>query len=99
MEMPLQDMEVQGLKYFHRLLPLLERLKEVGCERDSAHNRRLFFNDYVKLVLLYLWNPLIGSMRMLQKVVELPQVIKALGIRRFSLGSFSEAPAVFDPQL
>ena len=99
MEIPLQDMEVQGLKYFHRLLPLLERLKDVGCERDTAHQRKLFFNDYVKLVLLYMWNPLIGSMRMLQKVVELPQVIKALGIRRFSLGSFSEAPAVFEPQL
>jgi hypothetical protein len=96
---PLEDMEVQGLKYFHRLLPLLERLKEVGCERDTAHQRKLFFNDYVKLVLLYLWNPLIGSMRMLQKVVALPQVKKALGIRHFSLGSFSEAPAVFEPQL
>jgi hypothetical protein len=51
MELP-QDMEVQGLKYFHRLLPLLERLKEVGCERDSAHNRKLFVDDYVKLVLI-----------------------------------------------
>ena len=96
---PLKDTEVQGLKYFHRLLPLLQRLKEVGCERDTAGNRQLFFDDYVKLVLLYLWNPLIGSLRTLQKVVALPKVIKALGIRRFSLGSFSEAPAVFEPEL
>lgn len=99
METPLKDTEVQGLRHFHRLLPLLDRLKEVGCERDTAGNRKLFFDDYVKLVLLYMWNPLIGSLRILQQVVEMPRVIKALGIRRFSLGSFSEAPAIFEPQL
>lgn len=98
MERPLKDTEVQGLKHFHRLLPLLERLKDVGCQRDTAGNRKLFFDDYAKLVLLYLWNPLIGSMRMLQQAAQLPKVIKALGIRRFSLGSFSEAPAVFEPE-
>jgi Transposase DDE domain len=99
METALKDKDVQGLKYFLRLLPLLERLKDVGCERDTAGNRKLFFNDYVKLVLLYMWNPLIGSMRGLQKAVALPRVFKALGVRRFSAGSFSEAPAVFEPEL
>ena len=99
METALKDKDVQGLKYFLRLLPLLERLKNVGCERDTAGNRKLFFDDYVKLVLLYMWNPLIGSMRTLQKAVALPRVLKALGIRRFSAGSFSEAPAVFEPEL
>jgi hypothetical protein len=94
-----RDKDVRGLKYFLRLLPLLERLKDVGCGRDAAGNRRLFFNDYVKLVLLYMWNPLIGSMRTLQKAVALPRVIKALGVGRFSVGSFSEAPAVFEPGL
>jgi len=99
METAPRDKDVQGLKYFLRLLPLLERLKDVGCGRDAAGNRRLFFNDYVKLVLLYMWNPLIGSMRTLQKAVALPRVVKALGVGRFSLGSFSEAPAVFEPGL
>ena len=68
MERALQDKDVQGLKHFARLLPLLDRLQEVGCERDTAGNRKLFFNDYVKLVLLYMWNPLIASMRMLQSM-------------------------------
>jgi hypothetical protein len=99
METPLKNRDVQGLKHFHRLLPLLDRLHKVGCERDSAGNRKLFFDDYVKLMLLYLWNPLICSMQMLQKVAALPKVIKTLGIRRFSTGSFSEAPAVFEPEL
>src|SRR5579864_4807872 len=98
METPLKDTDVQGLKYFHRLLLLLARLRDVGCERDSAGNRKLFFDDYVKLVLLFLWNPLIGSMRTLQKVAALPKVVSALGVGRFSTGSFSEAPAVFEPE-
>jgi hypothetical protein len=99
METTPKDKDVQGLKYFARLIPLLDRLHDTGCQRDAAGNRRLFFDDYAKLVLLYMWNPLIGSLRTLQQVISLPRVFKALGIRRFSLGSFSEAPAVFDPQL
>lgn len=35
------ERDVQGLKYFRRLLPLFERLHEVGCERDRAGNRQL----------------------------------------------------------
>src|SRR5665213_946366 len=99
MEQELQDKDVRGLKHFKRLLPLLERLHDVGCERDAAGNRRLFFDDYVKLMLLYMWNPLIGSMRALQKANAIDKVFKTLGIRPFSLGSFSEAPAVFEPEM
>ena len=36
-------------------------------------------------------------MRTLQQACGLSNVAKALGVKRFSLGSFSEAPAVFDP--
>lgn len=95
---PLSKQQVQGLKHFKRLLPLLKRLHEVGCQRDKAGNRQLFFNDYCALVILYLLNPLINSLRALQQALSLPNVAKKLGIRRFSLGSFSEAPAVFDPK-
>jgi hypothetical protein len=52
----------------------------------------------VKLVLLYIWNPLIESARDLQEAVGVPKVAKALGVSRFSLGSFSEAPRVFEPE-
>jgi hypothetical protein len=54
---------------------------------------------YVLLILLYLFNPLIDSMRTLQNVAELPEVQKRLGIKRFSLGSFSESCRVFDPAM
>lgn len=93
----LQNKDVQfGL--LSRVLPLLERLHDVGTERDSAGNRQLFFDDYVKLVLLYLLTPMIESISGLQRAVELPRLAKQLGIKDFSKASFSEAPAVFEPQ-
>ena len=42
---------------------------------------------------------MIDSMRVLQKVAELPQLQKRLGIKRFSLGSFSESCRVFEPSM
>jgi hypothetical protein len=93
---PIDDSEVCGLKYLKRLLPLFSRLHEVGCQRDSASNRTLHFDEYCTLVMLYLFNPLIDSLRVLQHVSGLPS-LKKLGLKRFSMGSFSEAPAVFEP--
>ena len=94
----LEEKHIFCLGHLKRVFPLLDTLHEVGCERDTAGNRRLFFDGYVKLVLLYIWNPLIESARDLQEAVGLPNVAKALGVGRFSLGSFSEAPRVFEPQ-
>jgi hypothetical protein len=79
-------------------MPLLHRLDEVGCARDSAGNRQLFMSDYCAVVILYLFNPMIDSLRCLQRTLGLAAVAKALGIRRFSLGSFSESVRLFDPQ-
>jgi hypothetical protein len=95
---PLTDKDILCLGHLRRVFALLDRLHDVGCERDSAGNRDLFFNDYCKLMLVYIWNPLIGSLRRLQEAASLQTVAKALGIKRFSLGSFSEAPRVFDPE-
>ena len=95
---PITEDQLCGLKYFKRLAPLLNRLHEVGTDRDRAGNRQLFFDQYCKLVLLYLFNPLISSMRMLQQSLQLNNAARAVGVKRFSLGSFSEASAVFDPE-
>ena len=89
---------ITGLRHFRRLMPLLHRLDEVGCARDSAGNRRLFMSDYCAVVILYLFNPMVDSLRCLQRTLGLAAVGKALGIRRFSLGSFSESVRLFDPQ-
>ncbi len=37
---PLAACVVTGLKYFQCLVPLLGRLHDVGCARDTAGNRR-----------------------------------------------------------
>jgi hypothetical protein len=58
--------DVVCLGHLKRVFPMLEKLRDTGCERDTAGNRRLFFDDYCKLVLLYTWNPLIASVRDLQ---------------------------------
>jgi hypothetical protein len=80
-------------------MPLLERLRPVGCARDKAGNRELFFDQYCALILLYLFNPIVSSLRALVQAGELKKVQRKLGCQRAALGSLSEAAAVFDPEL
>jgi hypothetical protein len=96
---PVTAGQLRGWKQLERVAGLLAKLHAVGCGRDKANNRELHFNDYVLLILMYLFNPLIDSMRTLQKVSDLPEVQKRLGIKRFSLGSFSESCRVFEPAM
>jgi hypothetical protein len=94
----IREQDVRGLKYFDQLAPLLRRLYDVGCQRDAAHNRSLHFDNYCMLVLLFLFNPLVTSLRALQQASELKNVQKKLGCPRASLGSLSESASVFDPE-
>lgn len=94
----LRDRDIVGLKYFDRLMPLLERLHDVGTERDRAGNRQLFFDQYCAFILLFLFNPIVTSLRGIQRASELKKVQKKLGTRRVSLGSLSEAVEIFDPE-
>jgi len=91
--------DIRGMRQLRRVAGLLSFLHDAGCGRDKAGNRGLHYDDYVLLVLLYLFNPLIDSMRLLQQVADLPEVQKRLGIKRFSLGSFSESCRVFEPAM
>ena len=90
--------DVTGLKYFRRLLPLFERLHDVGCARDTAGNRQLHMDQYCSLILLFMFNPCLRSLRALQQASELKNVQRKLGCARSSLGSLSEATDVFDPE-
>jgi len=91
--------DVSGLKYFEQLKPLLERLHDVGCERDQAGNRELHYDEFCLFLLLGLFNPVADSLRAVQQASELEQVQERLGVRRVSLGSLSEASRVFDAEL
>jgi hypothetical protein len=94
----IRERDVQGLKYFQKLWPLFARLRDVGCQRDKAGNRQLFMDQYCALVLLFLFNPCLRSLRALQQAAELKNVQRKLGCGRASLGSLSEATDVFDPE-
>jgi len=95
---PIREEDVQGLKYFRKLWPLFDRLHDVGCRRDKAGNRELFMDQYCALVLLFLFNPCLRSLRALQQASELKNVQYKLRCGRASLGSLSEATDVFDPE-
>jgi hypothetical protein len=92
----IKEQEVQGFRYFKAIAPLLESLRHVGCERDRAGNRILHMDQYISLLLLYLFNPICTSLRSLQQASELKNVQRKLGVPRASLGSLSEAATVFD---
>lgn len=96
---PIRESDLVGFKYFKAILPLLDRLHDDGCGRDKAHNRTLHFDPYTALILLFLLNPIVTSMRGLVQASTLDKVRKKLGVAPTSLGSFSEAAAVFDPDL
>lgn len=93
-----ESRDITGLKYFDKLAPLLERLHEDGCQRDRAGNRELHYDQYCLLILLYLFNPVVTSLRGIQQASELEKVQRKLGCPRASLGSLSEASSVFDPE-
>jgi hypothetical protein len=94
----IKESDITGLKYFDQLAPLLARLHDEGCERDAAHNRKLHYDQYCMLLLLYLFNPIVTSLRGIQQASELKKVQCKLGCSRASLGSLSEATSVFDAE-
>ena len=54
--------------------------------------------NIVCLVLMFLFNPVVRSLRAIQQASELRKVQRKLGCLRASLGSLSEATDVFEPE-
>ena len=94
----LRNRDIQGLKYFRVLQPLLERLHDVGTKRDVAGNRDLTMDRYCTMILLWLFSPLVDSLRGLQQASQLDKVRRRFGVGRSSLGSLSESVTIFDPE-
>jgi hypothetical protein len=95
----IKENELQGLKYFKVLGPLLQRLHDHATARDRAGNRVLHYDQYAALLLLYFFNPIVTSLRGIQQASGLQKVQRLLGCERAALGSLSEASRVFDPEL
>jgi hypothetical protein len=94
----IQARDVKGLKYFKILGPMLDRLHSVGKQRDRADNRQLHMDQYCSLVLMWLYSPIVDSLRGLQQASTLTKVQKRFGISKTSLGSLSESVRIFDPE-
>jgi IS4 transposase len=90
-----EAVRLEGRRLLEPARRLLARLRPVGTQRDRAGNRKLFFDQYVALLLLYFFTPTLTSLRSLQQASNWKQVRRKLGIRRTSLGSLSEAAGVF----
>ena len=91
----LEQRDIQGLKYFKLIQDLLERLHE----HKDCHNRKLHYDEYTSLLILYFLNPVLTSLGSIQQASGLRNVQKKMGVKRASMGSLSEAQHVFDPAL
>jgi hypothetical protein len=89
---------LHGHRFLKPIRRLLRRLHPVGAERDKAGNRKLFFDQYASLLLLYFFNPALTSLRALQQTTGWERTRRKLGIERTALGSLSEAARVFDAE-
>lgn len=88
--------QIRGCKQLRSLLKVLEPLAQAPVHG----NRQFFYHQHAALLLLHFYNPLLDSLRSLQRATELQKVQKTLGVSRVSLGSLSESAGhVFDPTL
>lgn len=93
---PLKPEDIGGFKYLRSFAEVLGPLRD-----PAAHgNRALFMDQYVSLLLLYFFNPVLTSLRGLQQATGLANVQEAVGVQAMSLGALSRNGGyVFDPAL
>ncbi len=90
-----KESNIKKLSILRSFKPLLKRLHS----HADCHNRKLHYDQYISLILLYFFNPTLTGLRSIQRASALKSIQSKLGIKRTSLGSMSEASHVFDPQL
>jgi hypothetical protein len=84
---------------FRRRLARIQADNPKPPARPGGPERLLLEEDYFSLMLFGLFNPIIGTMRGLCAASHLMRVQEEVCQRPVSLGSFSEAQGVFDPEL
>jgi hypothetical protein len=94
-----KEAQLQGTRLMKPIGHLLKRLHSVQTDRDRAGNRKLFYDQYASLLLVYFFTPALESLRALQQATNWKQTERKLGLGRTSLGSLSEASRVFDAEL
>jgi len=76
---------LRGFKYLNDLLPMLQRYHSVG----QHHNRKLHFDQYLTLIILYFFNPVLTSLRAIQQATTIEAVQKKLGVEMSLMLNFS----------
>jgi hypothetical protein len=85
---------LKGLKFFKPIQRYFDSL-----HAQKAHpNRNLHLDEYLALLLLAYYNPAISGLRQLITLPAHKHLEGNLGLHRTSLGSFSEASSVFNPE-
>jgi len=59
---PIKEENLQGFKLIHKFIPMLEQFHLTY----DHHNRELYFDQYICLILLYFFNPILTSLRGIQ---------------------------------
>jgi hypothetical protein len=90
-----KEQDIRHVKYFRLIRKLLGRLH---AHKDCP-NRKLHYDEFMALVLLHFFNPVLSGLRSIQEASGLRKVQRKLGVGRTSLGSLSEASGDFDPAL
>lgn len=90
-----KDSDVQGGKYLEPIMRMLKPLHE-HCPDPK---RKLHYDEYCAWLVLYFFTPVLDSMRGLQQASDIDSLRHRMKLPRFSLGSFSEASGLFDPEL
>ncbi len=93
----IKESDLSGFRDLQAMAKLLKPLHRIGAKRDKAGNRNLHMDQYCLLVLMWLYNPMIDSLRGLQQASGLKKVQNRLGVGRASMGSLSESVTIFDP--
>lgn len=92
--MDIKEDDLQGFKYASALFGMMEEFHTIADHR----NRELHYDEYIVLMLLYFFNPVLTSLRSIQQASTLEKVQRLLKVKAASLGSLSEASQVFDAQ-
>lgn len=95
----IREKDIEGAKYVKVFEPLLRTLRSKAESASVSPNRKLHFDHYAGLLLLYYYSPILTSLRSIQRATKLKNVQKMLGCSQAALGCLSEASHVFDPQV
>ena len=99
---PIREADLQHWKVLARFrAALAEQVPRAGGPQGTWADprRELALADYLSLFLFGLFNPVVQTMRGLCQASALPRVQAEVCTRAVSLGSFSEAQAVVEPEL